>query len=189
MKKTTFQPTVQNLLTFVQPDQDARPSHYAQVMGPFQERGLATAKQIARMTGLDYKRAVEALVTLSQSSYDRPAALRSALVRLEGLRGPSEKLFLLTEEGAAMAQILFECPNLRAPQLVDMVELTAAYAIMEVYSQAKEAGYTAYVEQPLYFGNGKTNVRADVVIEVGDRLLIFEIEQASNQGTLPQRGG
>ncbi len=186
MKKQTLHPTTQNLLAYIQPDLNASPSHYMVALEPFKERGLATAEQVAALTHMDPKRVSEYLNALSQSSFDRPAALHSVSVRLEGQRGRPKKLFILTEEGAAVVQALYDCPDLRAPKLVDLVEITAAYAIVEVYTRAYVSGYTAHVEQPLYFANGKNNVRADVVIEVSDKLIIFEIEQTSNQGTLPR---
>lgn len=186
MKKQTLQPSVENLLAFIQPDLNAKPSQYATVLEPFVERGLATPEQVALLSKTEYKRTADLLNTLSRTSYNRPAALRTAAVRLEGQRGRPKKLYILTEEGVSVLRTLFAAPDLRAPQVTESVELIAAYAIMEVYTQARLEGYIAHVEQPLYFANGKNNVRADVVIETDHQTLIFEIEQMSNQGTLPR---
>jgi len=186
MKKGHLQPNEQNLLAYIQPDLSADPSQLMLALEPFSVRGLATAGQVATLKNMDPKRVSEHLNTLSQSSFDRPAALRSVSVRLEGQRGRPEKLYLLTEEGATVMHTLFDCPDLRAPKLTETVEIVAAYAIMETYVRARTAGYTAHVEQPLYFANGKNNVRADVVVEAGSQLVIIEIEQVTNQGTLPR---
>lgn len=186
MKKGHLQPNEQTLLAYIQPDLNAAPSHLMSALEPLTVRGLATARQIAILKNTDPKRISEHLNALSQASFDRPAAVRSVPVKLEGQRGRPENLHLLTPEGASVSRILFDCPNLRASQLTDGVEIIAAYAIMETYVRASAAGYTAHVEQPLYFANGKNNFRADAVAEAGGQLIVFEIEQVTNQGTLPR---
>jgi len=184
MKRRPLTPNVQNLLTYVQPDLNAPLRPHAQALQPFIERGLATAEQAAALAQIDYKRISELLNALSQSSYNRPAALRSAMVRLEGRRGRSQKLYLLTEAGALVVQALFGCPSVQVPQLTSAVELTAAYAIVEIYTQARNADLPAEVEKPLYFEGGR-NVRPDVIVGEKKKTL-FELEQAANQGTLPR---
>lgn len=185
MKRSNLKPDVQALLALVQPDLNAALTSYAQALQPFMERGLATAEQIAALTEIDYKRVNELLNELSRSSYGRPAALHSAAVRLEGQRGRSKKLYILTETGAQVLQAIFDHPGLQAPRLASAVELTAAYAIMEIYTQARLAKLQVQVEKPLFFGIGKQNVRADILVD-GKRKKLFELEQAANQGTLPR---
>lgn len=186
MKNKKLPPTSQQLLAHIQPDLAAEMSPLACLLEPFTVRGLASTEQVAHLSGIEYKRANEQLNTLCSSSFERPAALHTVAARLEGQTGRPTKIYLLTDEGAEVLQALYNCANLKAPRLEDAVELAAAFAAMEVYTKARLAGYPAQVEQPLYFGGGKNNVRADVVIDSGDRQIIFEIEQASNQGTLPR---
>jgi hypothetical protein len=157
------------------------------VMEPFLTRGLATAEQVATLTRMDYKRVAELLNDLTIPSFDRPEALRVARVMLDGKRGRPQKLYLLTEDGAAVLRQLFEVSRLNAPALHDPVELNAAFAIMEVYTAAIKDGLPASVEKVFPFGEDRANIRADVFVQPSNASgIIFEVEQATNQGTLPR---
>ncbi|HNB50466.1 MAG TPA: hypothetical protein PK530_00905 [Anaerolineales bacterium] len=175
------------LITYLQPDTSAPMTMRMKVMEPFLVRGLATAEQIASLSGVDYKRVGETLNTLTEASFDRPKALRTAQVILEGKRGRPQKLYILTPEGAAVLRPLFSVSRLKAPAVQDPVELNAAFATLEVYTAAMEAGLTATVEKVFPFGEGRTNLRIDVFVQPPNLLGIpFELEQQVNQGTMPR---
>lgn len=185
-KNISLQISVQNLLAYIQPDMAGDLTSLAQMLSPFQERGLATAEQVAAITGLDYKRVAEKLAGLSIPGGGRPAAFHRAEVRLEAQRGRPKKLYILTDEGAQVVRAIFNCQTLCVPKAVDAVELTAAFAAMEVFARAVSEGLDAHVEEPLFIADSKSNVRVDVLIDVGQKRCLFEVEQRSNQGTLPR---
>lgn len=175
------------LVAYLQPEKDTPMSHRIKLLEPFLTRGLATTEQVAALTGADYKRVGELLNDLTTPSFDRPAALRVAHVMLEGKRGRPQKLFLLTEDGAAALRQLFESARINAPVLRESVELNAAFAIMEVYTAAVKDNLFASVEKVFPFGEDRANIRADVFVQPPNTEgIIFEIEQAENQGTLPR---
>ncbi len=187
MKKPSADIKLENLLAFVQPDMDAALTTKANVLCAFTECGLATAEHASILTGIEYKRAAEALNELCSSSFTRPAALRTVPVRLEQRRGRSQKMYVLTEEGAALVRLLYDCPRLQPPKLTEPLELTAAYASMSVHVKAHQANLDSTVEHVIPFGQGKNNIRADVLITLpSDTQVIIEIEQQANNGTLPR---
>ena len=184
--KFQVQNCIENMLTFIQPDMCAGDSLYLQTMRPFSERGLATAEQVSLLTKIEYKRVAELLMELSKTTGNRMAALRSVSVRFEGQRGRPKKLYLLTDEGAAVLKEIGGYQHLSAPKMTDGIEFTAAFSAMEIYSIAISQGYKVKIEEPLYIGGTKKNVRADILINLDGIENIFEIEQQENQGTLPR---
>lgn len=180
------QTNIENLFTFIQPDLAAGDSLYLQTLRPFSERGLATAEQVSLLTKIEYKRVAELLMELSRTTGNRMAALRSVSVRLEGQRGRPKKLYLLTDEGAAVLKEIGGHQHLSAPKMTDGIEFTAAFSAMEIYSIAFSQGYKVKIEEPLYISGTKKNVRADILINLDGVENIFEIEQQENQGTLPR---
>lgn len=175
------------LLAYLQPETDVEMTPRMKVLEPFLTRGLGTTEQVASLTAMDYKRVGELLNDLTVPSFDRPAALRVAHVMLEGKRGRPQKLYLLTEDGAAALHQLFDTAKVNAPALREAAELNAAFAIMEVYTAAVKDNLSASVEKVFPFGEERANIRADVFVQPPNAQgVIFEIEQAENQGTLPR---
>ncbi len=183
---TTNNPRLAQLRSYIKPtDDDSRPLRL-KLLEPFLVRGLASADQASLLSGVEYKRGQEILNDLAVSSFKRPAALWMTTVMLEGKLGRPKKLYLLTQEGTSVLRDLCRAPELSAPSVRDGIELNAAYAIMEIYTSATQAtGLHPAVEKTLPFGEGRENIRVDVLIETDDGpAYIYEIEQVANQGTL-----
>ena len=177
---------IQQLMAYIQPHEDEETNLF-KVLACFAERGTATTQQVVKLSGLNYKTAAPLLQDLAQASYDRPAALNVCKVALEGQTGRPLNQFSLTSEGAAVARTLLGKPDIHAPLPKDFVESVAVHAMMEVYTQAVAAGLKSNIEKVLPFGQGGSNVRADVYIQPpSGQPILIEIEQHAERENLPR---
>jgi len=186
MKRSSRSQDVETLIAYIQPE-EGEPTTRLRVLNCFKERGLATADQVATLSGVHYKTVMVTLTELALSSYERPAALKVSKVSLEGQNGRPKNLYILTSEGASALRVLLGVRDIHAPGMQGFAETVAPYAMMEIYARAIQDGCQAQVEKVLPFGAENSSVRADVLVTVQGRLpAMFEFEQEAAPSDQPR---
>jgi hypothetical protein len=174
------------ILAYVQPEEGVE-TNYSKILSLCAERGGISTKQAERLTDLSYKVCYGVLKELSGGSNRFSPAWREVQVSLSGKMGRPQVFYLLTEPGALAVSHLLGGKQVLAPNLHSAVEITHAFIEMEIYSLAQEKRFPyCAVEEVIPFNNGNSNIRADIVLEVGPHFQIIEIEQEADRASIPR---
>lgn len=163
----------------------AKPNQ-SQLLAAFIGRGVATQTQIERKTRLTTKQVRSVLEELVTGKPGYCPLITCVPVNLFGQRGRPQSLYLLRDEGAAVARALWPEKKPIAPQLTNDLEISHAFMISELESYAAQANLNYEIES-VFKIDERLSVRIDFVTNnPRSHKDFWEMEQVARGGSIPR---
>jgi len=158
-----------------------------QILAALIGRSVATQTQIERKTRLSTKQVRCVLEELVTGKPGFSPLLNCVPVNLFGQRGRPQSLYLLTDEGAAVARAFWPDKNPIAPRLTNEIEISHAFMISEFESYAAQANLNYEIES-VFKIDERLSVRIDFVTKNNSRSQkeFWEMEQIARSGNIPR---